>query len=526
MKGVAVGRSSLKSAAAVGVPLLLLLGQTVLKIHYGLNLADEGFLWYGAQRTLAGEVPIRDFMAYDPGRYYWTALWMWLARDDGIVAMRWSAVIFEAIAVGAASFAVLRQTRSVAVAVLSGATCVLLIGTWHGRYEPSIALLQVVVLARFLEKESDAKCFVAGLQVGLSAFFGRNLALYGLLGLLAVLALQVFWDRRIISWRRLALLGAGGIVGALPLAVMLALTPGFAAAFWSSILRHFELGATNLPLPLPWPWAMQYHRYPWSIRVAMFLYATLHLAFLIVGGGAAAWAILKNPRLVKENSLFTAAGLLSLPYAHYAFSRASMEHLIRAGAPLILALAIVPCSRRRGWRVLPALLLASALAYIRPIDLHGVRVVTKEPSVSPADWLAERNYCQLIMAGTDRLCVEGHLAQTVEGARLLVGHFVRPGESVLVAPFDPGLYPLLGLKAPNWEIFALFPARPEFEMAEIRRIEAARTRLAIVAWWKLDGRPDLHFRATHPITTHYLTTRYELVREEVLPPGFLVFARP
>ncbi len=526
MNGDVAGRRGLHWLVAICAPLLLLFAQTILKVRYGLNLADEGFLWYGAQRSLAGEVPIRDFMAYDPGRYYWTALWMWVARDDGIIAMRWSAVIFEAVAVSVTSLAVWRDTRNVSVAVLSSASCVLLMSVWHARYEPSVALLQVVVLAHVLKEPTDARFFMGGVQVGLSAFFGRNLALYGLLGLLAVLVLVAYLDHRALSWRRVALVVAGGLVGALPLVAMGILVPGFATAFWQSIVRHFELGATNLPLPYPWPWALEYESHPWSVRVAMFLYGSLHVAMLVIGVGTVAWAVSRNRLLLKKHALFTAAAILSVPYAHYAFSRASMEHLIRAGAPVILALAIVPLGRHPRWRAVPALLVAAILAYIRPINLHGTSVVGGEPSLSPAEWLSERSDCRDIIAGADHLCVQRHIASAVEGARSLVDHFVHPGESVLIAPFDPGLYPVLGLKAPNWELFALFPAQPRFEIEEIQRIEAAHTRMAILAWYPLDGRPELHFSSTHPLISAYLSERYGIVEQDILPPSFVVVAKP
>ena len=49
----------------------------------GLRGGDEGYLVYGASRTRMGEVPIRDFRAYEPGRY-----WFVVALSGGRVTIR------------------------------------------------------------------------------------------------------------------------------------------------------------------------------------------------------------------------------------------------------------------------------------------------------------------------------------------------------------------------------------------------------------------------------------------------------
>ena len=77
----------------------LVLALQILTVDVGLHMADEGFLWYGVRRTVAGEVPLRDFQAYDPGRYYWCALLAGpLAGPSGagVVALRWAVALFAA----------------------------------------------------------------------------------------------------------------------------------------------------------------------------------------------------------------------------------------------------------------------------------------------------------------------------------------------------------------------------------------------------------------------------------------------
>jgi hypothetical protein len=466
---------------------------------------DEGFLWYGTQRVLVGELPLRDFQAYDPGRYFWSAAWMRLLDDNGIFALRWSNAVLAALTVLLATWTVRSDAghSRPAMVLATGLIFTLWMVPWFKASDSFAVVVLLFGFARLVEGPTLRRCFQAGICWGIAAMIGINHALYGCVaGLFTLIYLRGKPDPA-----RAVMAGLGGAVaGYSPVLALHLFAPGFSAAFFESIRQLFEAGTTNYPLPLPSPFAfLDIPKSGYLIPATEVASALLFLCVPLL------WALMvwhsRSSAFRSGAPPVVVAGLiLSVPYAHYAFSRADAPHLAISILPVLAAVLVwamrAQPARRR-------LIVASTLGISLLITAHMHPGYSRLRGV----YLTER-----IAVGGDRLLVAPYIATAVRTVQSVAN--AAGAEQFFAGPYLPGAYAVAERKAPVWEIYMIFPATPRRQLAEIERIRSARIRYALVEDFRWDRRDDLGMAQTHPLVLAHL--RRCLPKAHLLTPELFI----
>jgi hypothetical protein len=486
------------------VDALLLAAGTVLALffwesHQGFSLWDEGFLWYGAQRVIAGEVPIRDFMSYDPGRYYWSAALMSLWGDSGIIALRVATAVFQAMGLfaGLALISLSTAKPDRLFSLVAAITLAVWMSPPYRLFDNSLPYVLIGALAFLVQQPSARRFFLTGMTVGLVAVFGRNHGVYGVaasLGAMTFFALGRGNDPGVV--KAFAIWSAGVVIGFIPVLAMVAVVPGFALAFWESIRFLFEIQATNLPLPIPWPWRIPYWQGLTVVLVHGVLVGLLFIAVIVSGVLGIAWSFRQRLRNKPVPAALLASALLALPYAHYAYSRADLDHLGPGIPPFLIACLVLLASQ------------PSRIKWPLAALLCGASLLVMLPTHPGWECFAISKCVEADVAG-NRLRIDPRTAAELEMLNKLADRFAPGGRSFVAAPFWPGAYAVLGRKSPMWEIYALSPRSEAFQQAEIERIEAANPGFAVINDYPLDRRDELRFRNTHPMIDQYIRDHFE-----------------
>lgn len=464
----------------------------------GFSLWDEGFLWYGAQRVMLGEVPIRDFMAYDPGRYYWAAALMSLWRDNGIMSLRAAVAVFQTMGLSVGLLLIARTAgkRNLVYLLISAVTLLAWMYPRHKLFDISLAIFLIGALTYLVEKPIGRRYFLAGLCVGLVAVFGRNHGMYGAVGSLGVIGwLSIKRPESTGPVRGLVLWAAGVASGYAPILLMLLLVPGFAAAFWESIRFLFEIKTTNLPLPVPWPWLVDFASMPIGEAIRRALIGLFFMGTLVFGGLSVVWVVRQKLRDRQVSPALVAASFLTLPYAHYAYSRADIGHLAQGIFPMLIGslLLLSVQAARIKWSL--ALALCAASVWVMTVFQPG--------------WQCLEERCVDVEVSRSTLQVDPGTARDIGLLRSLAGEYAPHGQSFVVAPFWPGAYALLERRSPMWEIYPLLPRSKMFELEEIKQIKAAKPGFALIFDMPLDGHDALRFQNTHPLIYQYILDNFD-----------------
>ncbi len=492
-------RSLLQVLALAGIVVFTLFAWQGSK--YTHLLWDEGFLWYGVQRVMLGEVPIRDFMAYDPGRYYWSAVLMRLWDDDGIMALRATQAIAQAIGLAAALTLVAFSAASqrLLFLVLSAVTLVVWMYPHYKQIDILASILLIAALACLVHKPTGSRYLIAGVLVGFAAFLGRNHGVYGVAGSLGVMAwLSIGRAERRGLPQGLAFWASGVLVGFSPTLLVALLNPGFATSFLDSVRALLELGTTNLSLPIPWPWSVDFAALPPSTAMrqlleGLFFIAIVAFALLSIGS-----VVARRFRGEPVAPVFVAAAFLSLPYAHYAYSRADLAHLALGSFPFLIGSLAVLAGQPSPIKWPLALTLSAASLWV----MHFVQ---------PGWTCHTRGECVTVTVSGSILQVDPQTAKDLVLLRKMVGDYASDGQNFLVAPYWPGAYPLFERKSPMWEIYALFPRSEAFQRAEIERIKRVKPAFAVIVDHALDGMENRRFRHTHRLIYEFILARFEEV---------------
>jgi hypothetical protein len=467
----------------------------------GFSLADEGYLWYGVQRVMLGEVPVRDFMAYDPGRYYYSAALMSLMSDNGILALRFVTAIFSALGLFAGLFLIARaQNRSnIAYLILSAITLVVWMLPRHKLFDISLSIWIIGALAFLIQNPTRIRYFIAGLCVGLVAVFGRNHGFYGVIGSVGVILwLGIQREEGPRRTEAFLLWGVGVGLGFLPIIFMALFVPDFGNAFLGSIRLLFESRTTNFSLPVPWPWQVDFFALPLSEAMRNVVIGLFFIAPLVFGVLSIIWVVRRRFQQKQVSPEFAAASFLTLPYAHFAFSRADVSHLAQSLFPLLIGcliyLSIKPAKVK--WSLATALCAASLWL------MH---------SYHPG-WQCYVNSCVNIKISGSNLLVDPATASDVALLRKLASQYAPNGQSIIATPFWPGAYALLERKSPLWTIYhPLTPPSQALQQAEIGRIKMERPGFVLVIDLALDGRDELRFRNTSPEIYRYIEDNFERI---------------
>jgi hypothetical protein len=488
--------------------------------NVGFSLWDEGFLWHNIQRTFEGDIPIRDFRSYDPGRYYWGAFWFHIL-GPGIMTQRYAMYILQMVGL---FFGILALRRVIASKWLLIPISGLLLLWMYPSYKVvihSLIMIAVFAAVSLIEKANLRRHFGIGVFIGIVTCIARDFAAYFFLSFLALIGFIEFRERSNDLVRKYAIWAIGILIGYLPIIAMLIFIPGFDSSYIDSVLRIFTPYSPVKPLPIPWPWRTLTADISLSTLLLGVAYIILWAFYL----SSAFFISVSKDNSCKRNPLWVACFFIGAPVLFHINGRADFSHFAEGVHPLLIGLiaVAVPAIRKKNRTSLTV----TSVALIALLTL--VLISSLEVSMALRKVMIIMGGQRQLVAtkiGVDTIWVNQEQAKYIEFVREFAADQLKPDENILIAPFNAGFYPILKRHAPIWDAFPIHDAPVKEQEQSIRDLQMHNVRWAIVADYPLDGIEKRRFSKTHPILWNYLVNNFEKIDSSGLPKETYLLHNP
>lgn len=474
-----------------------------------LNLADEGYLWFGVMQVLNGKVPIRDFRAYDPGRYYWLAL---LASLFGrkLLVIRLGLLFSQLIALGVALVIVYSVSEKMISVIFAGFILAFWMFPRHKQIDIMFSMT-TPFFAVLLAVEPGTSIFIlSGCYLSICFLFGLNHGLYASASLFLVMSCLLLGQKinlmEFLFWEAV-ILG----LAAFPVLLMFFFISGYFGDYWEQkISRILKRGTANLPLPIPFLWKKAPFKQKniesgeqWLIKSLFTFLPVLYISVII-------FVLLLTSSITPQHYSWLALSFCGLCYLHHAYSRADLSHLAQSIAPFILLVTII-ASEFSYWWIAGLVFAVLSMRYIYWNNQIWIRAAFKRYQVKEFD------------IGEVVLKLPIKQAAYIERVRTLVDTYSEKGDSVVLLPKILTLYPMMQRKAAVYDIFCVYTASQLEQARMIKEIKSSKSVFVLIHNVAMDQRAELCFERTHPAVWAYLKSAWHCLSEKGLPLNHYAF---
>lgn len=337
-----------------------------------INMFDEGIILVGAMRTLAGDIPHRDYYSiYGPGQYYAVAFLFALFGKSLLVARIYSLLVMSGIV--AAVFAItIRRLDPVFSLVATGFCAAFIIASPYHLY-PVFPVMLLAMIGTAILLAGDARptwgrAALAGGCAGLAALFRYDSGFFILVAHCIAMVM---------------LAPASGVLPRIKAAVVPVVAYGFASALvfgpfaisylMVADLSHFLADIIEYPvtyyaamrgLPFPGPWTLIEQP------------AEIGVYFPVLAAAAAIWALAKTrpgsgnqAADDRHHPLIVMTLALTVVLFYKGMVRVSSLHMLMSIIPATILVSVVAerLWQRRHRAAVAVLLVAAAIAPLAPL---------------------------------------------------------------------------------------------------------------------------------------------------------------